>query len=85
MGEGDETEAGEASWIMQDFVTTLRIWILSQGQQEIIERLYEVESLPDSENISLAAVEKLDQCGQEWMWETFENWFIYSRPKMMLA
>ena len=61
MGEGEETEAGEVGWIMQDFVTTLRIWILSQGQYEIIERLYEVKSLPDYENISLAAVEKLEQ------------------------
>ena len=85
MGEGEETEAGEVGWIMQDFVTTLRIWILSQGQYEIIERLYEVESLPDYENISLAAVEKLEQWAQEWMWETFETWFIYCRPKMMLV
>lgn len=61
MGKGEETEAGEVGWKMQDFVTTLRIWLLSQGQQEIIERLYEVESLPDYENISLAAVEKLEQ------------------------
>lgn len=61
MGKGEETEAGEVGWIIQDFVTTLRRWLFSQGQQEIIERLYEVESLPDHENISLAAVEKLEQ------------------------
>ena len=32
MGKGEETEAGEVGWKTQDFVTTLRIWLLSQGQ-----------------------------------------------------